>query len=244
VEVHAEPDERPRPPLVGRILALIEVLVCSDYPTQFILAVTLNRIGLGTFNARGVLSTSFVVVLSVADTAVLLALIVLFLRAHQERPRDVFLGRRSIAREATIGVALTAVALLIGIGVLGTIQSFVPSLHNVPHNPLQDVMRTRLQAIVFACVVTIAGGIREEIQRGFVLRRFEQYLGGGVVGLIVFSAAFGLGHLEQGHDVAIATAALGAFWGAIFLLRRSIAAPMVAHAGFNLAQVAKFLIAG
>ncbi|PYR55196.1 MAG: hypothetical protein DMF85_20205, partial [Acidobacteria bacterium] len=38
--------------------------------------------------------------------------------------------------------------------------------------------------------------------------------------------------------------ALGAFWGAIFLVRRSIAAPMVAHAGFNLSQVAKFLIIG
>ena len=105
-------------------------------------------------------------------------------------------------------------------------------------------MRTRLQAILFAAVVMIAGGVREEIQRGFVLRRFQQYLGGGFVGLVAFSAAFGLGHLEQGHDVALATAALGAFWGAIFLVRRSIAAPMVAHAGFNLSQVAKFLIIG
>ena len=63
----------------------------------------------------------------------------------------------------------------------------------------------------------IAGGVREEIQRGFVLRRFEQYLGGGAVGLVVFSALFGLGHLEQGRDVALATAILGAFWGAVFL---------------------------
>ena len=59
----------------------------------------------------------------------------------------------------------------------------------------------------------IAGGVREEIQRGFVLRRFEQYLGGGAIGLVVFSVLFGLGHLEQGRDVALATAVLGAFWG-------------------------------
>ena len=96
--------------------------------------------------------------------------------------------------------------------------------------------------MIFAFVVMIAGGVREEIQRGFVLRRFEQYLGGGAVGLVVFSALFGLGHLEQGRDVALATAILGAFWGAIFLRRRSIVGPMVGHAGFNLAQVAKFLI--
>ena len=61
------------------------------------------------------------------------------------------------------------------------------------------------------------------------------------MGLVVFSALFGLGHLEQGRDVALATAILGAFWGAIFLRRRSIVGPMVGHAGFNLAQVIKFL---
>ena len=53
----------------------------------------------------------------------------------------------------------------------------LPVLHNVPHNPLQDLAHTRVDAIVFALVVMIAGGLREEVQRGFVLRRFEQYLG-------------------------------------------------------------------
>jgi membrane protease YdiL (CAAX protease family) len=77
-----------------------------------------------------------------------------------------------------------------------------------------------------------------------VLRRFEQYLGGGAVGLLVFSAIFGLGHLEQGYDVALATGMLGAFWGSVFLRRRSILGPMVGHAGFNLAQVVKFMTVG
>ena len=85
----------------------------------------------------------------------------------------------------------------------------------------------------------IAGGVREEIQRGFILHRFEQFLGGGATGIVVFSLLFGLGHLEQGRDVALATAVLGAFWGVIYLRRRSIAAPMVSHAGFNLLQVAE-----
>jgi membrane protease YdiL (CAAX protease family) len=90
----------------------------------------------------------------------------------------------------------------------------------------------------------IAGGVREEIQRGFVLHRFEQYLGGGPAGLLIFSVLFGLGHVEQGRDVALATAILGAFWGAIYLRRRSIIGPMIGHAGFNLAQVIKFLTLG
>src|SRR5207249_892542 len=113
-----------------------------------------------------------------------------------------------------------------------------------PHNPLADLVRTRGEAALFAFVVMVAGGVREEFQRGFVLRRFEQYLGGGFAGLAIFSAVFGLGHLEQGHDVALATAILGLFWGVIFLRRRSILAPMIGHAGFNLAQVAKFVVWG
>jgi membrane protease YdiL (CAAX protease family) len=86
-------------------------------------------------------------------------------------------------------------------------------------------------------VVVIAGGLREEIQRAFILHRFEQSLGGAKVGLVLFSLMFGLGHIEQGADVAIATFALGLFWGVLYLARRSIIAPAVSHAGFNLAQV-------
>jgi uncharacterized protein len=60
--------------------------------------------------------------------------------------------------------------------------------------------------------------------------------------VILTSAAFGAGHLLQGADAAIATALLGAFWGAIYLRRRSMVAPMVSHAGFDLLQIAQFLV--
>ena len=56
----------------------------------------------------------------------------------------------------------------------------------------------------------IAGGVREEVQRGFILHRFEQYLGGGARwASSCYSVLFGLGHLEQGWDAAIATGVLG-----------------------------------
>jgi membrane protease YdiL (CAAX protease family) len=93
--------------------------------------------------------------------------------------------------------------------------------------------------------VIVAGGIREEIQRAFLLHRFEQWLGGGGVGVLVTSVAFGAGHLIQGVDAAIATGLLGAFWGVVYLRRRSIVAPMISHAGFDLLQIAfQFLAVG
>jgi membrane protease YdiL (CAAX protease family) len=93
-------------------------------------------------------------------------------------------------------------------------------------------------------VVIVAGGIREEIQRAFLLRRFEQWLGGGAIGVITTSIAFGGGHLLQGVDAAIATGMLGAFWGLVYINRRSVVAPMVSHAGFDLLQILQFLALG
>ena len=43
--------------------------------------------------------------------------------------------------------------------------------------------------------------------------------------------------------LALATGLLGAFWGAIYLRRRSAIAPMVSHAGFDLLQILQFLLA-
>ena len=80
-------------------------------------------------------------------------------------------------------------------------------------NPLQDLIQTPAQALILAIVATISGGLREEIQRAFILHRFEQYLGGAHVGLILYSLVFGLGHSLQGWDAVLTTAMLGAFWG-------------------------------
>ena len=86
---------------------------------------------------------------------------------------------------------------------------------------------------MFAMVAIVAGGIREELQRAFLLRRFERHLGGAFVGVLVLNVAFGFAHQLQGWDVAITTGALGVFWAIVYLRRRSSVAPIVSHAGFN-----------
>ena len=120
-----------------------------------------------------------------------------------------------------------------------------PFLHNVPQNPLQDMIRRPRDAGVFAVVVVIAGGVREEIQRAFILHRFDEWLGGAYVGVVVWSLLFGVGHLLQGYDVAIATALMGAFWAIVVTVRAKIVvAPLVSHSSFNLLELAQYLAAG
>jgi len=238
-------DGAERPPLTsgGRAAALFEILICSDYPTQIALAWMFAALGHGPLVGQR-LSVGYVALLSLTDTLLLLALIAMCLSARGERARDVFLGARSPWREGLAGLPLTFVALILGVMVLAGIQRLAPWLHTVEHNPLQELIRAPRDAAVLAVVVVVAGGIREEIQRAFLLRRFEQWMGGAGVGVVVTSVAFGAGHLVQGADAAIATGLLGAFWSVVYLRRRSVAAPIVSHAGFNLLQLAQFLVFG
>lgn len=229
---------------LDRVAAAFEVLLCSGFPTQLIVIAGLHEVGLRPQTASGGLNPPFIFALTLLDTILLITLIAFFFRSHRESMREELFGHLPRGRELVLGLALIPASFFLVVLVLVVLQLVAPSLHNVPHNPLADLVKTRLDAAIFAFVVMVAGGVREEIQRGFVLRRFEQYLGGGLVGIVIFSALFGLGHVEQGRDVSIATATLGAFWGAVYLARRSVLAPMIGHAGFNLSQVAKFLMLG
>ena len=224
----------PRPP---RPAALIEVLLCSGLPTQLVIIGILRVAGLQPQDGAGGLSLAFFGALAALDSALLIGLIFLFLLARRESPRALLLGTRPPAREAAIGAALIPIVFIFVALVVGGLRLIAPWLQTVPQNPLGALLDTPAEAVVFGVIVVIAGGLREEIQRAFILHRFEQSLGGARVGLVLFSVMFGLGHIEQGADVAIATAALGLFWGILYLARRSIVAPAVSHAGFNLAQV-------
>jgi CAAX protease family protein len=238
----ADPDsDTPRPEAKQRLVAILEVLICSDFPTQLALGTTFAALGYKPFGPGGQLQVGYVVGLSLVDAFVLVSLIVLFLYSHGESPRGVLFGRRPIAGEIAYGVPLTLIVLGAGIGTLVAIQQFVPWLHSVQQNPLEGLLTSRRDAWLFGLVVLVAGGVREEIQRAFLLHRFEVWLGGGTIGVIVTSVAFGTGHLLQGYDAAIVTGLLGALWGVVYLRRRSAVAPMVSHAGFDLLQILQFV---
>jgi membrane protease YdiL (CAAX protease family) len=178
---------------------------------------------------------------SLLDAAVVIGLVLMFLRAHHESARAVLFGDRRIWRETLLGLAILPAVFMLVMLVLILILRFAPDLHNVTRNPLEDMLRTRGDALIFGVVVMIAGGVREEVQRGFIAHRCGQYLGGAVLGVVLYSVFFGLGHFEQGYDAMLATGILGLLWGLLYIARRSIVAPMVSHAAFNLAQLLKYL---
>ena len=238
-----------------RVLAALEILLCSSIPTQLAIGAVLRAVGMRSVDDAGNLMFPFVLTLSLADTLLLIVMMTLIMHAHGESARATWLvpsrdalgggaGRRFVAREALVGLA-TAPIVLIAVGILlNTIRLFAPSLHNVTTNPLERLAATPGQTALFSLVAILAGGVREELQRAFMLRRFEQYLGGALVGVGVLSIAFGLGHVMQGWDAVIITASLGAYWAFMYLKRRSSVAPMVSHAGFNSLEILRLAVVG
>ena len=227
-----------------RLLAVLEVLLCSSLPTQFLIAAILGMLGVAPRTPTDQLSLTFVVVLSLTDTAVLIGLMVLLARVHRDSAWLLWRGIRPLRGELVRGLLLVPAAVLMVGALINSVRLVAPWLHNVPDNPLESLATDPGGAALFGIVAIVAGGIREELQRAFLLQRFERHLGGATVGVVVLSVAFGLGHALQGWDAAIATGALGAFWAVLYLRRRSSVAPIVSHAGFNSIEVLRVALGG
>jgi membrane protease YdiL (CAAX protease family) len=228
------PPVAPAQPAHRRLLALAEVLLCSGVPTQLIIGTLLTAAGW----SPTISSLPYVLTLTLADTFVLIVLMVAFMRAHGESATMLWVGKRPPVREVLFGLALVPLLLVMVVVLLNGLHLLVPSLHNVTTNPLEQLAgTTSVQAAIFGLVGVVGGGVREELQRAFILHRFEQHLGGAGVGAIVSSVAFGYFHLLQGKDAAIAAGTLGFVWAIVYLQRRSAIAPIISHAGFDSLQI-------
>ena len=219
------------------IFALMQSIAVCGIPTQVVIAAGLILVaGMTPLTNEG-LSLEFIATVSFLDTALVAVLIRVFLLLSNETSRDVYLGRRPVMGEIGRGLALVPVTFLLVVGLVSAVRAVAPWMHNVKVSPLEAFMRNPLDAAIFLVVVMLAGGVREELQRGFILHRFGQRLGGMWVGNLTFGLAFGLLHFDQGWDIALVIGLLGLAWGAFFIRRGSVLMSMANHAGFNAAQV-------
>jgi membrane protease YdiL (CAAX protease family) len=223
--------------LQPRWLALFEAVLVCGIPTQAFIAAALLLVARMSPRDGDGLSLRFFATLSLIDTVLVVVLIRFFLRSGGERSRDVLIGQRPIWREAALGLAFVPVVLIVVASVVLTLRALFPWMQTVPTNPFLAFMDSPLEAAIFVVVVVLAGGVREEVQRSFILHRFEQRLGGIRLGLVLFTVTFGALHVDQGIDVSVSVGLLGLIWGIIYIKRRSAVLPIVNHAGFNALQV-------
>jgi membrane protease YdiL (CAAX protease family) len=216
--------------------ALLEVCLLSGAPTQLVVSGALALAGL-QLGAEGKLTLAVLASLTLLDTALLVGLALSLLALGGESPRAVLLGVRPLGREIFRGLTLLPWVLVLVVVAALCIALVAPGL--AQPNPLAGLASTRAEFLLFGAVAMTAA-VREEIQRAFILHRCEQRLGGAMVGLVGFGILFGLGHYVQGWSAVIITALLGTFWALVYLRRRSVVAPTVSHASFNLIEVIGF----
>jgi membrane protease YdiL (CAAX protease family) len=236
------PDPQPTTPVpqstqLSRSFALVQVALIWVVPTQILIGTALAIIAGIPVLQGGNVSLEFFALLSLLDTALVALLIRLFLSLSGETSKEVFIGQKPPVGELIRGLALVPIVSLGVTLVVVVLRVVAPWTHTVERNPLGDFVQSPLDAVIFGVVVVLAGGIREELQRAFILHRFGQKLWGMKLGLVLFSVFFGLMHVNQGLDAAIGVGLLGVVWGVLYIRRRSAVLAMVNHAGFNAAQV-------
>ena len=228
-----------RPNPIPRWLAIVEVVAVSGIPTQLIVAIVLmfvTNMRIFDETSQG-FTLEFIATLMLVDTALIAVLIRVFLELSGEDSKSVFIGRKPVWGEVWRGLAFLPVVMIGVTVVVLTLRTLVPSLHTVKTNPLEQYMNHPFDGAIFLVVVVLGAGVKEELQRAFILHRFDQALGGMRLGLGVTSVVFGLLHATQGIDASIGIGLLGFFWGWLYLKRRSAIMSITNHAGFDALQV-------
>jgi len=221
-----EPVDIQRHSWINRFQAVFEVLLVSGLVSSFIAAFpfyrSLSSSGFPLNNPY--LLCSYILL----EAGITLALLLLIMRAHRERIADLGFRTRRWKVDVLLGIALVPVLFFINGVITFAFQTYLPK-HFSRHNPLLEVIHTRQQLELFVFSALVAGGIKEELQRAFILTRFRQYLGGAWLGLVLWSIVFGAAHYVQGWQGIAAAGFFGFIFGAVYLVRGSLIAPMLAH---------------
>lgn len=228
--VPEQASKRAEPHLLERVVAALEVVAAAALGSLFLQAVFSL---LGIPPQRILEETALLFAFMTGEATLTLLFIGLFLRLRGESFRDLGWNFHNPRPEVLLGLA--AVPCLFGATLLvGTFfHLFLP--HDVTvTNPLLEMVQTKVDLAFFLISSLYVGGVKEEVQRAFVLVRFESYLGGEVPGLILWSVVFGVLHSLQGVDNAVGAGVLGLIFGVLFVWRRNLISPMIAHALFDI----------
>lgn len=155
--------------------------------------------------------------------------------------------REGWARHLGIGLAAgVPMFLLLNVGLDSMLGSIFP--RPTTQGPsIMEFFRDPMHLLAWLPIGILGGGVVEELQRIFIITRFEHWLGrkGLWLGIVVSSVTFGLGHLYQGIGAAITTAVSAFVFALLYLRKRSALEPIAAHAGSDvLAMVAATLLGG
>jgi CAAX protease family protein len=175
---------------------------------------------------------SELVVRIVSNKLIVFAAIFLLLRLEGEGFDRLGVTRHEWPKHLGLGLAI-GFAMFVGLNV--ALDSVMNSV--IPRPPssgpsITAFFKVPQNLLAWLPIGIFGGGVVEELERIFVLTRFEKWLGGPglILGVALSSAMFGYGHLYQGIGTAIATMLSGVVFSLVYLRRRAALEPITAHA--------------
>jgi membrane protease YdiL (CAAX protease family) len=164
---------------------------------------------------------------------VVVAAILLLLRLSGESLRTLGFVRVPWVKDIGRGVLYgLGVFIVLNVGLSTILATLLPPENTGVAGTLTRFFTDRSHLLIWIPVGVIAGGVAEEIERAFVLTRFEQWLGRGglAAGLVLSSLVFGAAHLYQSRSSAMSAAVSGLVFGLVYLRRRSGLEAAACHA--------------
>jgi len=219
---------------LDRLQAFFEVILMSGLFSSFVATVPF---ALRAHSTEALLKsvrvvTSFVL-LEAGITFLLLALI---LKAHGETLADLGLRWDRWRSQLVLGITVLPVLFFLNALIGGAFRLFLPN-YFTERNPLMEIIHNPEDLVLLIISVLIAGGIKEELQRAFILIRFRDHLGGARLGLVLWSIAFGAGHYVQGFQGMVVAGFFGLVFGVVYLFRGNLIAPVVSHGLYDAAAL-------
>jgi membrane protease YdiL (CAAX protease family) len=219
---------------LDKLQAVIEVFLLSGLVSGFFAVLPFSLRTRGTLSITRDAQT--VALYLLLETGITLVLLFVVLRAHHETLRDLGWRCTHWRFDVVLGIGVVPVLFLLNTAVGLAFRTLLPK-YFIDRNPITEIIRTPQELALFLLSAFIAGGIKEELQRAFIIIRFRQYLGGAWLGLLIWSLAFGAGHYAQGLQGVVAATVFGFLFGLVYLARGSLIAPIVAHSLYDTAAL-------
>jgi membrane protease YdiL (CAAX protease family) len=221
----------PRTRWIDRLQAFIEILLLSGLISSFVAGLIFSAILGKRVNALDTDAT-IVTTFLLAEAVLTFFLLAAVMKAHRESIGSLGLQWNRWKSYFLLGLGLVPFFFAINIVVAFIFRAYIPDYY-FETNPLTEIIQTPQHLILFILSALIAGGIKEELQRAFILNRFRRYLGGAWLGLVLWSLAFGAAHYVQGAQGITIAALYGLVFGIIYLMTGSLIAPIVAHGVYD-----------
>ncbi|MBI4481468.1 MAG: hypothetical protein HY652_01125, partial [Acidobacteria bacterium] len=174
------PNRDARPTLPDRVLAVLEILLAAGLVTGSLAWVPFASVGLSQEQLYR--SPRWIALFLLLEASLLLLLLGCCQHLRGKSLKELGLRRQAYGVEVRLGMVLVPLLFLINLLMAGFFKYFLPRLF-APRNPLLDMVRTPGDLALLVIAGLLAGGIKEEVQRAFILRRFEMLLGSAGLGL-------------------------------------------------------------